>query len=267
MDFFKKLASNLLDDQEHFTDLTQVAVVDAESCISVLTKRFEKDAVYTHCGPLLVAVNPYKRMPDLYGEERLEEYSQLLPADAPAPHAYEMAARAYTKMMAQGVDQAIVITGESGAGKTETAKLLLAYLTHVSSSSSSTLQERIVGANPIMESFGCAQTVRNDNSSRFGKFVQLLFTKSGRLAAASMTTYLLEKARVSHISAGECNFHIFHEMCAGLTATERAACRVGSAPSSQFAYLAADGARAPRDDKSDARKLDGTQQALVAVGP
>ena len=77
MDFFKKLASNLLDDQEHFTDLTQVAVVDAESCISVLTKRYEKDAVYTHCGPLLVAVNPYKRMPDLYSEERLDEYAQL----------------------------------------------------------------------------------------------------------------------------------------------------------------------------------------------
>ena len=102
MDFFKKLASNLLDDQEHFTDLTQVAVVDAESCISVLSKRFETDAVYTHCGPLLVALNPYKRMPELYSEERLEEYAELLPADGPpAPHAFEMAARAYTKMMAQ----------------------------------------------------------------------------------------------------------------------------------------------------------------------
>ena len=73
MDFFKKLASNLLDDQEHFTDLTQVAVVDAESCISVLTKRFERDAVYTHCGPLLVAVNPYQYMPDLYSDTQLEE--------------------------------------------------------------------------------------------------------------------------------------------------------------------------------------------------
>ena len=86
MDFFKKLASNLLDDQEHFTDLTQVAVVDAESCISVLSKRYEKAAVYTHCGPLLVAVNPYKRMPDLDSEDRLDEYAQLVPADAPAPH-------------------------------------------------------------------------------------------------------------------------------------------------------------------------------------
>ena len=92
-----------------------------------------------------------------------------------------MAARAYTKMMAQGVDQAIVITGESGAGKTETAKFLLAYLTHVASSSSSTLQERVVGANPIMESFGCAQTVRNDNSSRFGKFVKLFFDAQVRV--------------------------------------------------------------------------------------
>ena len=102
MDFFKKLASNLLDDQENFTDLTQVAVVDAESCISVLSKRFETDVVYTHCGPLLVAVNPYKRMPDLYSEERLDEYAQLLPTEGPpAPHAYEMAARAYGKMMAQ----------------------------------------------------------------------------------------------------------------------------------------------------------------------
>ena len=102
MDFFKKLASNLLDDQENFTDLTQVAVVDADACISVLNRRFETNAVYTHCGPLLVAVNPYTAIAELYNEERLDEYSQLLPAEGPpAPHAFEMAARAYSKMMAQ----------------------------------------------------------------------------------------------------------------------------------------------------------------------
>ena len=102
MDFFKKLASNRLDDQKNFTDLTQVAVVDADACMSVLQRRFETNAVYTHCGPLLVAVNPYQVIPELYSEDQLQEYSQLIPAEGPpAPHAFEMAARAYTKMMAQ----------------------------------------------------------------------------------------------------------------------------------------------------------------------
>ena len=99
MDFFKKLASNLLDDQENFTDLTQVAVVDADACISVLSRRYENECVYTHCGPLLVAVNPYRYLPELYSEERLEEYGSLLQAEGPPPpHAFEMAARAYGEL-------------------------------------------------------------------------------------------------------------------------------------------------------------------------
>ena len=177
-----------------------------------------------------------------------------------------MAARAYSKMMANGTGQSIVITGESGAGKTETAKFILQYLAYASSSSTGDLQERVMGANPILESFGCAQTIRNDNSSRFGKFVQLQFTKTGRLAAATVTTYLLEKCRVSAISAGECNFHAFYEMCAGLVGAERAAARLGSSPT-ETAYLHAPGARrADRDVARDGERYNRTRQALGACG-
>ena len=108
MNLLKNIASELLDDQEDFSDLTQVAVVDEMACLNVLKKRLasEPARIYTHCGPLLVAVNPYQVIPELYSEDQLQEYSQLIPAEGPpAPHAFEMAARAYTKMMAQACTQ------------------------------------------------------------------------------------------------------------------------------------------------------------------
>ena len=207
MNFIRNLASELLDDQEAFTDLTMVSVADADACHSVLSKRYAKDEIYTFCGPLLVAVNPYRELPALYTAGSLDQHAQLLPSDGePPPHAFAMAARAHARLMQEGRDQAIVISGESGAGKTETAKFLLQYLARVASAGEETLQARVaaaaaaavattmqpplpppyhhlyhfllhhllhlqarvMGSNPIMESFGCAQTVRNDNSSRFG---------------------------------------------------------------------------------------------------
>jgi myosin heavy subunit len=216
MNFLKGLASSLLDEQEKFTDLTQVAVVDANACLDVLSKRFEHQSIYTNCGPLLVAVNPYTEIEGLYSSEQLEKFLTIMPAETPEPHVFGMAARAYQKMMATGDNQAVVISGESGAGKTETAKLLLQYLAAAASGTSAgstdergALQNAVMATNPVMESFGCAKTVRNDNSSRFGKLVLLKFTKTGRLEAASMQTYLLEKSRVAFQSANECNFHAF----------------------------------------------------------
>ena len=141
MNFIRNLASELLDDQEAFTDLTMVSVADADACHSVLSKRYAKDEIYTFCGPLLVAVNPYRELPALYTAGSLDQHAQLLPSDGePPPHAFAMAARAHARLMQEGRDQAIVISGESGAGKTETAKFLLQYLARVASAGEETLQ-------------------------------------------------------------------------------------------------------------------------------
>ena len=147
MNFIRNLASELLDDQEAFTDLTMVSVADADACHSVLSKRYAKDEIYTFCGPLLVAVNPYRELPALYTAGSLDQHAQLLPSDGePPPHAFAMAARAHARLMQEGRDQAIVISGESGAGKTETAKFLLQYLARVASAGEETLQVRVAAA-------------------------------------------------------------------------------------------------------------------------
>ena len=114
----------------------QVAVVDADAGLDVLKKRFDTQNIYTHCGPLLVAVNPYADVEGLYSTEKLDEHLVLMPSEEPPPHVYGMAARAYQKMMATGGNQAVVISGESGAGKTESAKFLLTYLAAAASGTS-----------------------------------------------------------------------------------------------------------------------------------
>lgn len=271
--FFKNVASNLLDDQENFTDLTQVSVIDNEACLSVLSKRYQKGSIYTNCGPLLIAVNPYEDIGGLYSHDQLLHYMELLPAAPRLPHVFETASRVYTKMMATGQNQAVVISGESGAGKTETAKHLLQYFAYAASAAGSeaeqgTLRARVLGTNPITESVGCAKTVRNDNSSRFGKLVLLDFTKTGRLVAASMQTYLLEKSRVANLSQGECNFHCFYETLAGLDARERTACFFPTRGDlvSHFSYLRGDGTVTARDTARDRAQYERTQQAMDAIG-
>ena len=273
MNFLASLASSVLDDQESFTDLTQVAAVDDGACLDVLQRRFNNQSIYTHCGPLLVAINPYADIEGLYSAEVLEQHLEL-GGEEKEPHVFGTAAHAYQKMMATGKNQAIVISGESGAGKTETAKFLLTHLARavtgnaceMDSDTRASLQTRVMGTNPVMESFGCAQTVRNDNSSRFGKLVLLKFTKTGRLSAATMQTYLLEKSRVVHQAASEANFHAYYEALAGMTGQEWRVCGVQQPlDKSKFAYTNTEGASA-RNHSTDALRYVRTQESLVAIG-
>ena len=272
MNFLKNIASGLLDDQEGFTDLTQVAVVDGDACLDVLQRRYAVNSIYTHCGPLLVACNPYQEIEGLYSVEQLEKHLELMPTEPCEPHVYGMAARAYQKMMETMMNQAVVISGESGAGKTETAKYLLHYFARAATGSATgaegktSLQNRVMGTNPIMESFGCAQTVRNDNSSRFGKLVLLKFTKTGRLIAASMQTYLLEKSRVVHQASNEANFHTFYETLCGMQADELAALGLPQEGLSleDFSYSDTDAARG-RNQERNASLYQRTQDAMAAV--
>ena len=166
MNFLQNLASSLLDDQAGFTDLTQVAVVDADACLDVLKKRFDDKTIYTNCGPLLVAVNPYRELPALYTTGSLDQHAQLLPSDGePPPHAFAMAARAHARLMQEGRDQAIVISGESGAGKTETAKFLLQYLARVASAGEETLQVLRVAAAAAATAAAVATTTTSSSTT------------------------------------------------------------------------------------------------------
>ena len=168
----------------------------------------------------LIAVNPYRNVP-IYEDEAVRWYRGQKRQDRP-PHIFSVADGAYQALMMTRRSQSILITGESGAGKTENTKRVIHYLTSISSSAannitgSSSLEQQLILTNPILESFGNAQTVRNNNSSRFGKFIRIDFDPSGgNIVGASIEKYLLEKSRVTHRATSERNFHIFYQLIQG----------------------------------------------------
>jgi myosin V len=212
-----------------------------------LERRYTISDIYTYTGPILIAVNPFKRV-QLYTNQILEMYynmgllkSQGIESSTPLPpHVYAIADAAYRAMMsvilnsshsgAGGLapgDQAILISGESGAGKTESTKIVLRYLTTVGSSSggveiqTGSVMDKVLQSNPILEAFGNAKTIRNENSSRFGKFIELNFNRRGHLVGGTIRTYLLEKVRLPFQQPGERNFHIFYQMIAGGSLEDR----------------------------------------------
>ena len=229
-------------------DLASLDSIDSTNVLKTLEARFNERSIYTKNGSVLIAINPYQEVP-LYDQARLERYKSSMAIDKEAPHIFAVAGAAHRNMISSGMNQAIVISGESGAGKTETARFVLQYLRTVSNATDD-LEKRIHGSQPITEAFGCAKTLRNDNSSRFGKFLMLNFNQSAKiqvLAAAQppppthirpypvtlpripppnlphrasprpphtlaapvvaaqgakMSTYLLEKSRITHVGEG-----------------------------------------------------------------
>ncbi|KYO42746.1 myosin-IIIb-like [Alligator mississippiensis] len=202
-------------------DLAALAELDEARLLQSLTDRFLQQRIYTYVGDILVAVNPFQRLP-LYEKPIAEKYRSRAKGSLP-PHIFAVADRAYQAMLGRlGMgpqNQCIVISGESGAGKTESTKLLLQHLMNLCRGHSQ-LEQQILQVNPLLEAFGNAQTVMNDNSSRFGKYVQLRFQQS-TVRGAKLSEYLLEKSRVVQQDAGERNFHIFYYMFAGLSAEEK----------------------------------------------
>jgi myosin-5 len=213
-----------------------------------LQLRYTRDDIYTYTGPILIAVNPFKRL-QLYTQETLQIYynSGLLKSqgvdigDPLPPHVYAIADAAYRDMMnivhgygtsaktkgsQVSANQSILISGESGAGKTESTKIVLKYLTTVGNNNAGpdnelgSIMDKVLQSNPILEAFGNAKTLRNDNSSRFGKFIELQFSKRGYLIGGSISTYLLEKVRLPWQQYGERNFHIFYQLAAGASEEE-----------------------------------------------
>ena len=206
---------------------------------------------------MLIAVNPFKPVPRLYDTETREKYAGWkktsgsgsgASSDASSalpPHVYEVASAAYREMMTHGKDQAIVISGESGAGKTETTKIAMRFLAGDEDGKASkktggaSLERRVLRTNPILEAFGNAKTLRNDNSSRFGKLIDIAFDRGGEVAGATIRTYLLEKSRVCSQAAGERSYHAFYQLLAGATDAQRKELRLPKRDASHFAYLRA----------------------------
>ena len=222
-------------------DLINLPYLHEPAILYCLENRYNESDIYTYTGPILIAVNPFKKVP-LYTAQILEMYynlgllkSQGIENASPLPpHVYAIADAAYRDMMSvilngmqSGVssgggvvgDQAILISGESGAGKTESTKIVLRYLTTVGSSTGAvdiqegSIMDKVLQSNPILEAFGNAKTIRNDNSSRFGKFIELNFSKRGHLVGGTIRTYLLEKVRLPFQQLGERNFHVRAIVC------------------------------------------------------
>ncbi|XP_028836302.1 myosin-IIIb isoform X1 [Denticeps clupeoides] len=202
-------------------DLATLSELNEETLLRSLSHRFSRNQIYTYIGDILVALNPFKYLP-LYEKEVSEQYKWHEKSALP-PHIFAVADRAYQSMLgrlaAGPKNQCIVISGESGAGKTESTKLLLRQIMELCKANSQ-LEQQILQVNPLLEAFGNAQTVMNDNSSRFGKYIQLRFFHTS-VKGAKINEYLLEKSRVVHQDEGERNFHIFYCMLAGISKEDK----------------------------------------------
>uniref|UniRef100_A0A8C1W3A4 Myosin-IIIb-like n=1 Tax=Cyprinus carpio TaxID=7962 RepID=A0A8C1W3A4_CYPCA len=202
-------------------DLASLSELDEKSLLEVLTGRFTQNLIYTYIGDILVAINPFKYL-SIYEKEVSGQYKCHEKKSLP-PHIFAVADRAYQSMLGRLAtgpkNQCIVISGESGAGKTESTKLLLRHIMELCKANSQ-LEQQILQVNPLLEAFGNAQTVMNDNSSRFGKYIQLRFQNSS-VKGAKINEYLLEKSRVVHQDEGEQNFHIFYFMLAGISTEDK----------------------------------------------
>ncbi|XP_077994615.1 myosin-IIIa-like [Glandiceps talaboti] len=207
-------------DSKMVDDLATLSVLNEKTILEQLKNRYHKDLIYTYIGDILLAVNPYRSLP-IYKYEESTKYVNLKYRRTVRPHVFAIADKAYQQMKRTGVNQCCVISGESGTGKTESAKFIVQHIMNHCHSHQRGLQDKILQVNPLLEAFGNAKTVMNNNSSRFGKFIEIKFTTDGKVVGASIDDYLLEKSRVVFQNQGERNFHIFYYMFAGLTEDER----------------------------------------------
>ncbi|XP_073313049.1 myosin-6-like isoform X16 [Primulina huaijiensis] len=197
-------------------DMTKLAYLHEPGVLQNLRSRYDMNEIYTFTGNILIAVNPFQRLTHLYSNHMMEQYKGMALGEL-SPHPFAIADAAYRKMINEGISQSILVSGESGAGKTESTKMLMSYFAHMGGRAAAegrTVEQKVLESNPVLEAFGNAKTVRNNNSSRFGKFVEIQFNDSGRISGAAIRTYLLERSRVCQVSDPERNYHCFYMLCA-----------------------------------------------------
>lgn len=310
-------------------DLISLTHLHEPSVVECLEHRYDENTIYTSTGPVLLALNPFKNISGLYGESTMKKYwgkAENNSTEALPPHVYAIADSAFRSMMRRldetlgdefpvGCDQSILVSGESGSGKTVTTKFVMKYLAALSqragsrppekrayqkvadtrsflpakswesaesegsdqgllnvtnlngSGAKNSIEGQVLQSNPILESFGNARTIRNDNSSRFGKFIELQFTRMGRLVGAQIETYLLEKVRLVNPSAGERNYHIFYEMLSGdMNSQELRSYFVAHTATPEDFKLTATGTYGRRDGVSDKETCGSLRAAMNTMG-
>ncbi|KAK1416550.1 hypothetical protein QVD17_32341 [Tagetes erecta] len=197
-------------------DMTKLSYLHEPGVLQNLRTRYELNEIYTYTGNILIAINPFQKLPHLYDAHMMQQYKGA-PFGELSPHVFAIADTSYRAMVNEGKSNSILVSGESGAGKTETTKMLmrfLAYLGGRKATEGRTVEQQVLESNPVLEAFGNAKTVRNNNSSRFGKFVEIQFDKHGRISGAAIRTYLLERSRVCQVNDPERNYHCFYLLCA-----------------------------------------------------
>ncbi|CAI5513551.1 unnamed protein product [Closterium sp. Naga37s-1] len=247
-------------------DMTKLSYLHEPGVLHNLYLRYSVDEIYTYTGSILIAINPFRSLPHLYDEQMMEQYKGTRLGEL-SPHVFAIAETAYRTMSDYGNSQSILVSGESGAGKTETTKLIMQYLAYMGGRANSdgrTIESQVLESNPLLEAFGNAKTSRNNNSSRFGKFVEIQFDRAGRISGAAVRTYLLERSRVVQISDPERNYHAFYQLCAGASEEERE--RLKLAPAETFHYLNQSNCFEIPGKNSNAEEYHNTRRAMEVVG-
>ncbi|XP_032770013.1 unconventional myosin-Ia [Rattus rattus] len=253
----------LLEGSVGVEDLILLEPLDEESLIKNLQLRYEKKEIYTYIGNVVISMNPYQQLP-IYGPEFIAKYRDYTFYEL-KPHIYALANVAYQSLKDRDRDQCILITGESGAGKTEASKLVMSYVAAVCGKGEqvNSVKEQLLQSNPVLEAFGNAKTIRNDNSSRFGKYMDIEFDFKGSPLGGVITNYLLEKSRVVKQLKGERNFHIFYQLLAGADTQLLKALKLEE-DARGYAYLNGDVSRVNGMD--DASNFRAVQNAMAVIG-
>ncbi|KAM7217863.1 myosin-2 [Rhypophila decipiens] len=255
-------------------DLTNLSHLNEPAVLQAIRLRYLQKEIYTYSGIVLIATNPFARVDSLYVPGMVQVYAGKQRATQ-APHLFAIAEEAFMDMLRDGKNQTIVVSGESGAGKTVSAKYIMRYFATRESPDSpgsrskrgpeamSKTEEAILATNPIMEAFGNAKTTRNDNSSRFGKYIEIMFDKGTNIIGAKIRTYLLERSRLVFQPLKERNYHIFYQLVAGVSDKERQ--ELGLGPIEQFEYLN-QGNTPTIDGVDDRAEFNATKQSLKTIG-
>ncbi|XP_058854769.1 unconventional myosin-Ie isoform X2 [Acipenser ruthenus] len=244
-------------------DMVLLSKITEDSIVENLKKRYMDDYIFTYIGPVLISVNPFKQMP-YFGEKEVEMYQGAAPYENP-PHIYALADNMYRNMIIDRENQCVIISGESGAGKTVAAKYIMSYISRVSGGGPKVqhVKDIILQSNPLLEAFGNAKTVRNNNSSRFGKYFEIQFSPGGEPDGGKISNFLLEKSRVVMRNPGERSFHIFYQLIEGASAEQKSS--LGITSLDYYYYLNQSGSYTV-DDINDKSDFQETVHAMNVIG-
>jgi myosin-5 len=254
-------------------DLTNLSHLNEPAVLQAIKLRYLQNEIYTYSGIVLIATNPFARVDSLYVPGMVQVYAGKQRSYG-APHLFAIAEEAFADMLRDQKNQTIVVSGESGAGKTVSAKYIMRYFATRESpdnpgkrrgkmDSMSETEEQILATNPIMEAFGNAKTTRNDNSSRFGKYIEIMFNKQTDIIGAKIRTYLLERSRLVFQPLKERNYHIFYQLVAGATDAERQELSLKAVE--EFSYLN-QGSAPVIDGMDDKAEFEATKSSLTKIG-